>query len=69
MKQERDRKMRLITNNVTEIKPSDVVQPEPIEDKVYQSNPVKSDLYSKLLAYRQSLKKFTIKDLIRDNLK
>ena len=69
MKKERDQKMRLITNDTTELKPSDITLSEPIEDKVYQSNPVKSDLYSKLLAYRQSQKKFTIKDLIRENLK
>lgn len=69
MSKERDKKMRLITNEVTEIKPSEVKITEPIEDKVYQSNPVKNDLYSKLLAYRQSQKKFTIKDLIKDNLK
>ncbi|MBO6272210.1 hypothetical protein J6O48_05450 [bacterium] len=69
MKKERDQRMKLITKESTELNPSEVKLTEPIEDKVYQSDPIKSDLYSKLLAYRQSQKKFTIKDLIRDNLK
>lgn len=68
MKKERTN-MRLITNDKTDIKPSDIKITEPIEDKVYQSNPLKSDLYSKLLAYRQSQKKFNVQDLIRDSLK
>ena len=69
MKKERDQRMKLITKESTELNPSEVKLTEPIEDKVYQSDPIKSDLYSKLLAYKQSQKKFTIKDLIRDNLK
>ena len=69
MKKERLSMLKLIknddiglTNDVKEVDNS-------IQDKVYQSNPVKSNLYSKLLAYRQSQKKFGIKDLINDSLK
>ena len=58
MKKERLSMLKLIknddiglTNDVKEVDNS-------IQDKVYQSNPVKSNLYSKLLAYRQSQKKF-----------
>lgn len=69
MKQERDSKMKLIVSNETELQPSEVKVTEPEIDKVYQSNPVKSNLYSKLLAYRQSQKKFNVNDLIRDSLK
>ena len=69
MKKERDQRIKLITKESTELNPSEVKLTKPIEDKVYQSDPIKSDLYSKLLAYKQSQKKFTIKDLIRDNLK
>ena len=69
MKKERLKNMRLITSDLTEVKPSDIKIPEPEESKVYQSNPLKTDLYSKLLAYRQSQKKFTAQDLIRDSLK
>ena len=38
-------------------------------DKTYQSNPLKSDLYSKLAAFRNSQKKFGIQDVIKDSLK
>lgn len=57
--------MKLIVNEELDTKVSD----KPVENKVYQSDPIKSDLYSKLLAFRQSQKKFNIQDLIRDNLK
>lgn len=66
MKKERDSKMRLIVNESLDVKSANT---EPVEDKAYQSNPVKSDLYSKLLAYKQSQKKFNVKDLIKDSLK
>jgi len=69
MKKERLKNMRVITSDAAEIKPSDIKIFEPEDNKVYQSNPLKSDLYSKLLAYRQSQKKFTVQDLIRDSLK
>ena len=69
MNKERDSKMKLIVNESLNIAPSEIKESEHIEDKAYQSNPVKSDLYSKLLAYRQSQKKFTAKDLIKDSLK
>ena len=57
--------MKLIVNEELDTKVSD----SPVENKVYQSDPIKSDLYSKLLAFRQSQKKFNVQDLIRDNLK
>lgn len=63
MKKEREN-MKLIVNEELETKTS-----EPVVDKVYQSNPLKSDLLSRLHAFRTSQKKFTVKDLIKDNLK
>ena len=60
--------MKLIVNENYDVKTSRE-NSEPIEDKAYQSNPVKSDLLSKLHAFRHSQKKFTIQDMIRDNLK
>ena len=69
MKREKVTKLRLIESDIVRINPSHVEIPEPIEDSKYQSNPVKSGLYSKLAAYRQSLKKFNVQDLIRDSLK
>jgi len=64
MKKEREEEMlTLITNeSLTE-------EHEAVESKVYQSNPVKSNLYAKMLAFRQSQKKFNVQDLIQDNLK
>ena len=41
MKKERTN-MRLITNDTTDIKTSDIKIAEPIEDKVYQSNQLKT---------------------------
>ena len=69
MKKEKVTKLRLVEPDAVRISPSDVEIPVPVEDSTYQSNPVKNDLYSKLAAYRQSLKKFNIQDLIRDSLK
>ena len=70
MNKERDSKMmKLIVNESLDVGTSDVVHSEPVETKVYKSDPIKSDLYSKLLAFRQSQKKFKIQDLIRDSLK
>lgn len=64
MTKERDSIMKLIVNEEL------ISQEEKTAvDKVYQSNPLKNDLLSKLHAFRQSQKKFTIQDLIRDNLK
>ncbi len=60
--------MKLIVNENYDVETSRE-NLEPVEDKVYQSNPVKSDLLSKLHAFRHSQKKFTIQDMIRDNLK
>ena len=64
MKKEREN-MKLIVNEELDVKTSE----SPVENKEYQSNPLKSDLLSKLHAFRQSQKKFTVKDLIRDGLK
>ncbi|GEM_PF-4534482 len=69
MTQERDKKMRLIVNENLETSPTSTNDTERVENKVYQSNPMKADLYSKLMAFRHSQKKFTIKDLINDGLK
>ena len=38
-------------------------------EATYQSNPLKADLYSKLAAFRNSQRKFGIKDAIKDSLK
>lgn len=35
----------------------------------YQSNPLKTDLYSRLAAFRNSQRKFNIQDVIKDSLK
>ena len=35
----------------------------------YQSNPVKTDWYSRLAAFRNSQRKFNIQDVIKDSLK
>lgn len=51
---------------------SNPVETEEIKDSVeqnYQSDPIKIDLYSKLLAFSKSQRKFSVKDLIRDSLK
>ena len=66
---ERDSKMKLIVNESMDISPSDISVTEPVENKVYQSDPIKSDLLSKLHAFRQSQKKFTFKVLLEDRLK
>ena len=66
MKKESSKDMKLIISNPdvdvkTELKES--------VEKNYQSDPIKIDLYSKMLAFHKSQKKFSIKDLIKDNLK
>lgn len=38
-------------------------------NKDYQSNPMKTDIYARLNAFRKSQKKFTIHDVIKDSLK
>lgn len=40
-----------------------------LPETTYQSNPVKTDLYSRLSAFRNSQRKFGIKDVIKDSLK
>lgn len=68
MKKERFTKLRAVTSDAAD---SDLKDVSNVSETFvhYQSNPMKMNLYSKLLAYRQSLKKFNIKDLIRDTLK
>ncbi len=50
------------------VKP-DIEQVQETPEKAYQSNPLKSDLYSRLAAFRNSQRKFGIKDVIKDSLK
>ncbi|MGN1154460.1 MAG: hypothetical protein ACI4S3_10565 [Candidatus Gastranaerophilaceae bacterium] len=40
-----------------------------LQQEEYQSNPIKTDLYSRLAAFRNSQRKFGIKDVIKDSLK
>ncbi len=40
-----------------------------LPQETYQSNPMKTDLYSRLAAFRNSQRKFGIKDVIKDSLK
>ncbi len=69
MKKERLSMLKLVKNDNVGVVDNVEELNESVQDKVYQSNPVKSNLYAKLLAYRQSQKKFGIKDLINDSLK
>lgn len=69
MTKERDLKMRLIVNEDLDTSPTSINEEKPAENKVYQSDPIKADLYSKLMAFRHSQKKFTVQDLIKDRLK
>ncbi|MCR5266562.1 MAG: hypothetical protein K6E29_08240 [Cyanobacteria bacterium RUI128] len=66
MKKESSKMLKLITNEKLDVQ-TDVEQ---TNEKVYQSTPsAKTDLYAKMLAFRQSQKKFNVQDLIKDNLK
>ena len=70
MKKESDKMLKLITNENLDIQKTDNSEVKEHKDKVYQSVPsAKADLYSKMLAFRQSQKKFKVEDLIRDGLK
>ena len=40
-----------------------------IEQITYQSNPLKTDLYSRLAAFRNYQRKFNVQDVIKDSLK
>lgn len=62
MSNDRFKNFTVIDGSSTEAKKETV-------DKTYQSNPLKSDLYSKLAAFRNSQKKFGIQDVIKDSLK
>ena len=57
--------------NLTVIDGIKTEQDVPVElpEATYQSNPVKTDLYSRLAAFRNSQRKFGIKDVIKDSLK
>lgn len=51
-------------------KKSDTEQLKEVQAQhTYQSNPVKTDLYSRLAAFRNSQRKFNIQDVIKDSLK
>ncbi len=50
------------------VKP-DIDKENETPEKAYQSNPLKTDLYSRLAAFRNSQRKFDIKDVIKDSLK
>ncbi len=50
------------------VKP-DIEQVKETPETAYQSNPLKTDLYSRLAAFRNSQRKFGIKDVIKDSLK
>ena len=58
-------------NNITvlEFKKSEYKPTDETEKVVYQSNPIKTDLYSRLAAFRNSQRKFAIEDVIKDSLK
>lgn len=64
MKKESSKDMKLVISNPVETEEIN----ESVE-KTYQSDPIKIDLYSKLLAFSKSQRKFSVKDLIRDSLK
>jgi hypothetical protein len=65
MDKESKKDMKLIISNDTE---TDVKNSKAVENN-YQSDPIKIDLYSKLLAFNKSQRKFNVKDLIKDSLK
>lgn len=67
MKKESSKDMKLVISN-----PSEVDNRTDYKDSVetnYQSDPIKIDLYSKLLAFSKSQRKYSVKDLIKDSLK
>lgn len=66
MKKESSKMLKLITNEKLDVQ----TDAEKHTERVYQSEPsAKTDLYAKMLAFRQSQKKFNVQDLIKDNLK
>lgn len=67
MNKESDKNMKLVISNSSEIDNKTDLR-ESVETD-YQSDPIKIDLYSKMLAFHKSQRKFSIKDLIKDNLK
>ena len=70
MTKESSNMLKLITNENLDSQQTDVSETKQHASKVYQSEPsAKSVLLAKFLAFRQSQKKFTIQDLIRDSLK
>lgn len=48
---------------------SETEQIKETSQNTYQSNPLKTDLYSRLSAFRNSQRKFNIQDVIKDSLK
>lgn len=67
MDKESRKNMKLVISNSTEVDYNSDFK-ESVETN-YQSDPIKIDLYSKLLAFSKSQRKFGVKDLIKDNLK
>jgi len=64
MNKDKFKNLTLIENSSKETKVSiDEIQ------QTYQSNPLKTDLYSRLSAFRNSQRKFGIQDVIKDSLK
>lgn len=48
---------------------SETEQIKDTSQNTYQSNPLKTDLYSRLAAFRNSQRKFNVQDVIKDSLK
>ena len=48
---------------------SETEQIKETSQNTYQSNPLKTDLYSGLAAFRNSQRKFNVQDVIKDSLK
>lgn len=67
MKKESSKDMKLVISNPSEVD-NKTDYKESVETN-YQSDPIKIDLYSKLLAFSKSQRKFNVKDLIKDSLK
>jgi len=67
----REEEMKHLT--LIKSEPLEFEAPTPVDtstpNKEYQSNPMKTDLYARLNAFRKSQKKFTIHDVIKDSLK
>ena len=65
MNKDKQKNLTVIDGIVEETK----VSTTEVSEQTYQSNPLKTDLYSRLAAFRNSQRKFGIKDVIKDSLK